>query len=330
MEAQQSLSLAFVGDVMLGRLVNQHLKQESPEYVWGNTLPILKKADGLICNLECTVSDRGEPWSVTPKVFHFRSDAKNITALAKAGVTIASLANNHALDYGYGALEDTLTLLDSAEISHAGAGANLDAASTPAVASIKNQTIAMLAFTDNQPDWRAQMEIPGVLFVPIDPRDRRAQALFKTVAQLKAKSDVVVVSAHWGGNWGYDVSDEHIEFAHRLVLAGADVVFGHSPHVCRAVEIYRGRPILYSCGDFIDDYAVDALEPNDESFIFKVLFTDKVPTAVHLYPTLIYNFQARLADERGRVIAARMQQLLEQFETTAEWDKKEGRLVVSL
>lgn len=327
--AQQTLDLAFIGDVMLGRLVNQHLKQEPPKYVWGNTLPLLKKADGLICNLECTISDRGEPWSVTPKVFHFRSDAKNVTALTRAGVTIASLANNHALDYGYEALDDTIALLDKAGIAHTGAGKTLNEASTPAIVNIKKQTITMLAFTDNQPDWRAQMEIPGVLFIPTKIRDRRGAALFKTVAQLKAKSDIVIVSAHWGGNWGYDVPDEHIRFAHRLVLAGADIVFGHSPHVCRAVEIFAGRPILYSCGDFVDDYAVDRVEPNDESFIFKVSFRDKAPSAVRLYPTLIDNFQARLAEERGPIIAARMQELFERFETVAKWDKKEGCLVIN-
>jgi poly-gamma-glutamate capsule biosynthesis protein CapA/YwtB (metallophosphatase superfamily) len=166
--------------------------------------------------------------------------------------------------------------------------------------------------------------------VPINPQERRAQALFLTIAQLKAKSDIVIVSAHWGGNWGYEVPKEHIEFAHRLILAGADVVFGHSPHVCRAVEAYRGRPIFYSCGDFVDDYAVDELEPNDESFIFLVDFIGKEVGKVRLYPTFIENFQARLAGDRSERIAARMQQLLEQFETSNEWKAKTGQLEITI
>ncbi|HXG49726.1 MAG TPA: CapA family protein, partial [Methylomirabilota bacterium] len=89
--------LLFVGDVMLGRLVNDLLKHEPPEYPWGNTLPLFRQADWRCCNLECAISDRGSPWSETPKVFHFRSAAKNIAVLKAARIDAVSLANNHSL-----------------------------------------------------------------------------------------------------------------------------------------------------------------------------------------------------------------------------------------
>src|SRR5882762_11252716 len=119
------MRLALVGDVMLGRLVNQILTGTPPEYPWGDTLPILHQADWRFCNLECVISDWGEPWSVTPKVFHFRSDARNIAVLQTAHIDAVSLANNHTLDFEYTAMLDMLGLLDRAGIGHAGAGVNL-------------------------------------------------------------------------------------------------------------------------------------------------------------------------------------------------------------
>jgi poly-gamma-glutamate synthesis protein (capsule biosynthesis protein) len=81
-----------------------------------------------------------------------------------------------------------------------------------------------------------------------------AEDLLSRVDRSRQPGDVVVVSVHWGGNWGYDVPDEHVAFAHRLVDGGVDVVHGHSSHHPRPVELYRGRPVLYGCGDFVDDY----------------------------------------------------------------------------
>ena len=93
------MKILLVGDVMLGRLVNEVLKHEPPGYPWGDTSAIFKKADLRICNLECVISDKGQPWTITPKIFHFRTDYKNIAVLKKAQINMVSLANNHVLDY---------------------------------------------------------------------------------------------------------------------------------------------------------------------------------------------------------------------------------------
>src|SRR5450759_4410297 len=94
-----SLKLLLAGDVMLGRLVNEILEVELPAYPWGDTLPLFQDADVRLCNLESVISDRGTPWSATPKMFHFRSDAKNVAVLNAAHIDAVSLANNHVLDY---------------------------------------------------------------------------------------------------------------------------------------------------------------------------------------------------------------------------------------
>lgn len=334
-----NFKLALVGDVMLGRLVNDHLKSASLEYPWGDTLPIFKQADLRICNLECAVSDRGEPWSITPKVFHFRTDAKNIDVLKAANINLVSLANNHTLDFGYEAMADTLEILDEAKILYAGAGQNQKQARQAAVYKQRDFRLSFIAFSDNEPDWQASADKPGILYVPIDFRDERAKNLFKLVQQTKKEVDCLIVSAHWGGNWGYVPPPEHQVFARALIDLGVDIIFGHSAHVFRGIDIYHGRPIIYSAGDFIDDYAVDEIERNDESFIFLLEFQNQptgqtrrfgVTKRLRLYPTMIDNFQARLAGERSRTIASKMQKLCADLGTKATWNKPENYLEISI
>lgn len=319
------------GDVMLGRLVNEALAEGNPEYPWGDTLPILRQADVRVCNLECAISDDGIPWSETPKAFHFRSDSKNVGSLLAAGVNLVSLANNHVLDYGYEGLADTLEILDRSGIKHAGAGRSLQEAETAATLEVRGTKLGMIAFTDNQPEWEAAPDRPGTFYVPIELKDERAKHLLELVAKTKRSVDMLIVSAHWGPNWGYAPPPDHIPFAHALVEAGAGVVFGHSGHVFRGIEVHKNRPILYCTGDFVDDYAVDLVERNDESFIF-VLQEDRNNIGrLRLYPTKIRGCQARLA--RGfemRVIADKMQRLCAGFDTASKWEKALGCLQADL
>lgn len=138
------IRLALVGDVMLGRLVNEMLKHSDRAYPWGDTLSILQNSDLRICNLECVLSDVGNPWSATPKMFHFRSDEKNVNSLQSAKIKIVSLANNHVLDYEDDALLRMLDLLEKQKILHTGAGKNLQEASQPAICQVKGQKIGPL------------------------------------------------------------------------------------------------------------------------------------------------------------------------------------------
>lgn len=303
------MRIALVGDVMLGRLVNNKLKHSDPAYPWGNTLSILQNADLRLCNLECVLSDIGSPWSATLKVFHFRSDEKNIKTLQAAQINIVSIANNHVLDYEYEALLRMLDILDEQKISHIGAGTNLSEASKPAFCQIEGQRIACIGFTDNEPDWAAEENKPGILYVPANIHDKRMQDLIRQIENLRKEVDFLVISAHWGPNWGYDPPREHTVIAHAMIDAGADLVFGHSGHVFRGMEVYKNRPIIYSAGDFIDDYAVDEVEKNDESFIF-VLEKKGGHLKLYLYPTCIGRFQANLASPYDqRLILSKMENL---------------------
>jgi poly-gamma-glutamate synthesis protein (capsule biosynthesis protein) len=323
------MRILFVGDVMLGRLVNETLKSMPPTYPWGNTLPVFKQSDLRICNLECVISDRGAPWGLTSKTFHFRTDSKNIESLKSAGFNLLSIANNHAIDYEHEALFEMLAHLNKSGILYAGAGADFSQASRPVLVTAGGITIGFAAFTDNEPQWEATERQPGVYYVPVDRSDERAKHLFDVIRDTKKQADLVIVSAHWGSNWGYQPDTEHVLFARMLVDSGADIVFGHSCHVVRGIEIYGERLILYSTGDFVDDYAVDEIEKNDESFMFVVETDSRSITGLTLHPTVISHMQARLASPRDAVaIADRMQRLCEKFGTQSRWNEEKRCLEI--
>jgi poly-gamma-glutamate capsule biosynthesis protein CapA/YwtB (metallophosphatase superfamily) len=321
------LELLLLGDCMLGRLVNEVLENSEPDYPWGDTLPILRGADWRFCNLECVISDRGTPWSADPKAFHFRSAAKNVAVLKSARIDAVSIANNHVLDYGYEALNEMLEILDRAGILHSGAGPDYEQASRLATVRVREKRIGLLAFTNNEPDWEATPTRPGTFYVPTDLADSRATKLLEIVRQSSGSVDLLIVSAHWGSNWGYEPPQEHISFAHALVEAGADIVFGHSSHVFRGIEFHNGRPIFYGAGDFVDDYAVDKIERNDQSFIYVIETTDRLPARVCLYPTLIRGCHASLAKGvHASRITDKMVDLCAALGTRATWNPIRQRL----
>lgn len=325
------MKIVFVGDIMLGRLVNEALKTSPPKYPWGNTLPFFKNADLRICNLECVISDVGSPWSLTPKEFHFRSDEKNIQTLLAAEIGMVSLANNHVLDYGYKGLIRMTKILGENAINYAGVGMDFSEASEPAICPVNSQKVGLIAFTDNEPGWEAKENKPGLFYVPIIKKGNKAKFLFEQINKLRDKVDFLIVSAHWGPNWGYEPQKEQIPFARSLINAGADVIFGHSGHVFRGIEIYKRRPIIYCAGNFIDDYAIDEIEKNDESFIFSLDISAHKTIHISLYPTIISRFQARLAKQKkSKEIVSKMQKLCDSFGTKTEWQKNFKYLEVKI
>ncbi|MDZ4403624.1 CapA family protein [Prosthecobacter sp.] len=325
------LKLLLVGDVMLGRQVNEHLRDQPPEYPWGNTLPLFLGADWRACNLECVITDHGSPWARSPKAYHFQTDAKNLAALKAARMDAVSLANNHTLDFNHRGMVEMLRLLDGAHVAHSGAGLNREEATQLAVSEVRGVRIGFISFTDNEPAWDAGEDHPGIFYVPVETNDERTAELINKVHQARSQVDVLIVAAHWGGNWGAHPRAQHTTLAHGLIRAGADVIFGHSAHVCRGIEVFEGGLILYSTGDFVDDYAIDPIERNDRSWIFEILVEGKQITHLHLFPTVIRECQARLAEpvEAGAMITA-MQELCAPFGTVSTASAGSDRLVIDV
>jgi poly-gamma-glutamate capsule biosynthesis protein CapA/YwtB (metallophosphatase superfamily) len=325
------LKLLFVGDVMLGRQVNERLHKEPPEYPWGDTLPLFQRADWRACNLECVITDHGSPWARSPKTFHFQSDAKNLAVLKAARIDAVSLANNHTLDFNHRGMVEMLKLLDGAHVAHSGAGLNREEATRLAVSEARGVRIGFLSFTDNEPAWEAGEEHPGIFYVPVETHDERTTELLNLVRKARDQVDVLIVAAHWGGNWGVHPPAHHAMLAHGLIRAGADVIFGHSAHVCRGIEVFEGGLILYSTGDFVDDYTVDPIERNDRSWAFEIHVENKQVTHLYLYPTVIRDCQARLAhSSEARAMITAMQELCAPFGTVPTSAAGQDRLVIDV
>jgi poly-gamma-glutamate synthesis protein (capsule biosynthesis protein) len=223
-----------------------------------------------------------------------------------------------------------LAALDQHGILRAGAGMDLEAAWRPVVLRVGPQAVGFIAFTDNQPDWEATGHAPGIYYVPVDAGGSRVAGLLELVRRTKGRVQLLIVSAHWGGNWGSEVPSAHRRLARSLIEAGADVVFGHSAHIFRGVEIYRNRPIVYSAGDFVDDYAVDPGERNDRSFVFLLETRGSAPHMLDLYPTEITRLETRLARRSAPKIAERMQRLSTQLGTRSSWIGGDNALVIPI
>lgn len=313
------MQIALTGDVMLGRLVDEYMicnPAVEPESLWGDILPTVLACELRMANLECVISTKGQPWRPDYKVFHFRAHPRAIEFLKAAEIHCVTLANNHILDYGAHALEECLELLDEAGIQHAGAGLNLSDALKPAILQTSLGPVAVVAITDNEPPWEAKENSPGVNFVTYDVNglhEPYKSQLRAAIAAARDQSALVIVSAHIGPNWGTP-SRGMQALAHEIISLGADLYWGHSNHTPQGIEVYQKRFILYSTGDFVDDYLVDPVERNDLSFLFVLEATSEGIRKVLLHPSAIRGFCARRA-QRGQVafLQKRMQRLSSEF-----------------
>jgi poly-gamma-glutamate capsule biosynthesis protein CapA/YwtB (metallophosphatase superfamily) len=229
-----------------------------PAYLWGEALQELERIapDARIINLETSITTSDECWP--GKGIHYRMHPRNVDCLTAAGIDVCVLANNHVLDYGRAGLDETIATLVAAGLKVTGAGASIAQAQEPAIIEIGDGgrilVFAVGAENSGVPRaWAANAASSGVDLLR-DFSDATADALLARVRSRKRYGDVAVVSIHWGDNWGYEVPDAHIRFAHRLLDDSVDLVHGHSSHHPRPMEIYRDKLVLYGCGDFITDY----------------------------------------------------------------------------
>jgi poly-gamma-glutamate capsule biosynthesis protein CapA/YwtB (metallophosphatase superfamily) len=286
---RRSVRLFLCGDVMTGRGIDQVLRQpcdpalhESyaqsavdyvqlaetangpiprrvhPSYIWGVALEELNrmKPDTRVINLETSIT-RSEDY--VPKGINYRMSPENADCLKAAAIDCCVLGNNHVLDWGGGGLLDTLATLEHLQIKTAGAGRDLAQASAPAVLDISGiGRVLMFSFasvTSGVPrNWAARAAMPGVNLLT-QVSEASALRLADEIARMRSSGDLIIVSVHWGPNWGYEIPEEQRSFAHTLIdKADVSIIHGHSSHHLKAMEVYRNRLILYGCGDFLNDY----------------------------------------------------------------------------
>jgi len=311
-----SLVLGFGGDTMLGRLANEVISLKGYAYTWGNLLPELKKTDINIVNLENTFTTSEQK---VPKVFNFKATPDKVETLKIANIDIVSLANNHSLDFGVEGLQETIQTLNKANILHTGAGMDVNQARTPAIIKKNNITVGVIGYTDNEPDWAAGTDKPGTNYIKVGNINK----VKKDIAHIRPQVDILIVSIHWGPNMRKKPTQEFIDFAHQMINAGIDIIHGHSAHIFQGIEIYNNKLIMYDTGDFVDDYMVDPVLRNDQSFFYVVTIDKSGIQNIQLIPTLIDNVQVNhVTGETYKEIIKRMQQLSAPFGTKISNDGK--------
>jgi poly-gamma-glutamate synthesis protein (capsule biosynthesis protein) len=267
-------TLMFGGDVTLTDAYTDLVGSDSK---WAfAALEEYRQADVAMLNLEApfTIATTAAP----DKDFNFKANPETVQVLKNGGVDIVNLANNHVMDYQTAGLDETLKTLDQAGIHSVGAGRDAQEARRPEIMDVKGQRIAYLGYYDG--DFQtASDSTPGS---NAGQHDRIAA----DIKAIRDQVDWVVVNYHWGVELAKYPTDAQIDLAHFTIDQGADLVVGHHPHILQGAEIYKGRPIIYSLGNFIfggnsrSDYDTAVLKVGLKDHQMKVEF---LPVEVKSY-----------------------------------------------
>lgn len=243
--AGETVSLSFVGDLLIGEYVDSFLKREGYDYIYRKSLLYLSEPDVMAGNLEYPITKRGIP--AEKKEYVYKGSPEALPEFKNAGFDVVNLANNHTLDQGEEGLFDTMSHLDEAGISHMGAGKNDTEAFKALIKDVRGTKVAYIGLSKVVPDitWKAAKNKAGVA----ETYDtRRAVA---AIAKAKEQADIVVVMVHWGTMYMDKPEQYQKDFARLYIDAGADLVIGSHPHVLQGFEMYKGKWIAYSLGNFI-------------------------------------------------------------------------------
>jgi len=273
------INLTLVGDLFLGNWLEAYI-QKDPSYPYLHIQEILAQGDLLIGNLEAPLSLKGEVYVEKTYTLHCRPQA--VKTLKTGGFDGVTLANNHIMDFGPEALFETISVLDSNNIKHAGAGANLQESRTPAFIEKNGLTVALLAYNNTLPlEFNASTTKPGTA-------QGRWEYIEEDVKAAKSTADLVVVSFHWSAELLKEPKPYQKSLARLCIDSGADIVFGHHPHVIQGIEIYKDRVIAYSLGNFIFSSYSRKVK---ESMILQVTIGKNRPSTVKIIPINVNNHQ---------------------------------------
>ena len=244
------ITLAMTGDVMLARTVNDQILATHDQFPFNHTASFLRGFDLTVGNLECVVSTLG---TAEPKQFTFEANPLAFGRLVDAGFDVVSVANNHSGDFGKGAFVDMLHHLPLVGITPVGGGMNYTQAHMPVFKTVRSTTIGILAYCEIGPDYfAATSTVPGHSWL-------EAGAIRADVAAARPRCDFQIVFTPWGIEYVTTENGHQRDMAQLAIDAGADIVVGAHPHVIQPSEIYRGKPIIYSLGNFVFDYMTSPL-----------------------------------------------------------------------
>lgn len=281
-----TVTLTFAGDVTLSDHFADAIGKDY-ERTFAN-MDEYRKADLGMVNLENPLTRATIP--LPNKDFNFKADPDAVKVLTSGGVSLVNLANNHAMDYQEPGLVETLDTLKQAGIAHVGAGRNVKEARRPEIIDVKGQRVAYFGY------YGADFESAGETKAGTNYADE--QRIAEDIKAVRSQVDWVIVNYHWGEELATHPADWQVNLAHFSIDQGADVVVGHHPHVLQGAEIYKGRPIAYSMGNFIfggnprSDY---------DTAVLKVALKDK-QMKVEFIPVEVRGYQPRVASDRSAEI----------------------------
>ena len=295
-----TVRLMAVGDVMLAQSIGRRIRNNGPLAPWAKVTTYFDQADLVVANLECVISDRGEKW---PKTFTFRAPIAAAQSLAAGGIDAVTVANNHAVDYGFAAFGDTLHYLDAAGVGHFGGGANLAAARAPLIIERNGLRIAFLGYVlpfsgrpaFNTRQWAATDTTSGLAIGTPD-------VVRADVTAARQVADLVIVMVHGGIEYSFSPNKAQKNFDRAALAAGATLVIGAHPHVLQGYVYEDHQAIAYSEGNFVFDYFSGA--ENDTAILDVTLSADGVDSLKWI-PIEIHNGFPRPAvgDEIARIMS---------------------------
>lgn len=293
-----TVTMMFGGDVTLGYAFEDLIGQD---YQWAfDAMPEYRDADVAMVNLEGTLTTADTKYE---KTFNFKAHPEQVEVLTHGGVDIVNLANNHAMDYMAAGLQETLHTLEQAGIHSVGAGMNLTAARRPVILEVKGQRIAYFGYYTGE-DHPATVTAAGT-------NPALTARIAADIKAIRHQVDWIIVNFHWGVELSNYPETWQTELAHFTIDQGADVVVGHHPHVLQGSEIYRGRPIAYSLGNFI--FGGNARSDYDTA-VLKVSVREK-QMKVEFLPVEVRKYQPRIVQgERGDRIMAEIAMFSSIFE----------------
>lgn len=284
---KEPITFIAVGDILLGRGVEYHIKDKKRTFpsAFEAVNDVLSKGDVRFANLEEPITNKTKALTDVDQggKIILKNSIESFSAIKNSGFNIVNLASNHIMDYYKEGLEDTLKILDENNIAHAGAGMNIDEARKPAIIEKKGLKIGMLAYSD-MADILYKGS-PMIRFLATQSNagvaPRNTSIILEDVKKLRPSVDLVIVSMHWGVENSFDATGEQVKFAHELIDSGVDIILGHHPHRFQGMEIYKGKPIVYSLGNFIFD---QNMPENQESFIVEFELQNKLVSKLIAHP----------------------------------------------
>ncbi|MGI9665947.1 MAG: CapA family protein [Acidimicrobiia bacterium] len=241
---RQRLVVSGTGDVNLDPAFVRSFPSKGYDWAWSGLGGIFQRDDLTVINLECSPSDQGTPWN-KPHTFKCPDGHEEMAA---AGVDVATLANNHGMDFGFEAMLDGRTRLASQGIVPIGTGKDIVEAYEPYTTDINGWKIAVIGSGGVNPEtgsWLAREDRPGMT------HGDNTESIAEAIRIAKGSADIVLVTAHWGENGGRTVRSFERGQAEAWIDAGADGIFGHHQHVLHPLEFYDGKPIAFGLGNFV-------------------------------------------------------------------------------